>query len=127
MSAQGFGMSGLTIASHVTLIVIVSMLAWRAMRHMDPGLRAAISIACIALIIERSYYILARFLYASGVDLWRMHPAPEVLSLIVATGLYAIMIPILIYRYGLSRGWSRISVEAAGLLLFWAALAWVLY
>ncbi|WP_436399315.1 hypothetical protein [Roseobacter sp. S98] len=126
-----------TVASHLTLIAILVLLAVRVLRApygtlletaMDLGFKATVAIGCVALVLERSYYVAARFLMSDGFDLWQMHPAPEVLSVIVALGLYAVMIPVILARAAGPRTAAlRITVELSCAAGFWVAIAWVLY
>jgi hypothetical protein len=134
---MGLEENSLTIASHVVMVVILFILAARALGTfkkglgglaVDHGLMAVIAIACVALSIERFYYISARFLRSRDLNLWDMHPAPEVLSLIVGIGIYGIMVPLL--RAQISdrrRHLSRVAWEVIGLISIWIVAVWVLY
>lgn len=98
------GMSAFTVASHSVMILILILSGYRIVRSLEDdiavravihyGLTPALALAAVALGVERAYYILARFLRPSGVDLWSMHPAPELLSMIVSAGLYLATAPL---------------------------------
>lgn len=131
------GPNAFTVASHITMIVILLTLGVRIMAAkvsgvmgaaMHRGMTAAITIAALSLGIERGYYIAARFLVSSGVNLWTMHPAPEVLSIVVGIGLYGIMIPMLLADARRDRdAWLKVFREVLLLLAFWTAATWVLF
>lgn len=131
------GSNAFTVASHVTLITILFILGYRVLHAkisglfhlaMDRGLTAAIAIAAMALALERLYYVVARFLVDFGVNLWAMHPAPEALSLVVATGLYGIMIPMILAEASSDlRAWSQVGREFICLVLLWGLIAGALY
>ncbi|GIT85424.1 hypothetical protein [Roseobacter sp. OBYS 0001] len=134
---MGFEQNALTIASHLTMIAVLIVLvvrlvlagansiAWEALGH---GLTPALAIACVGLMLERTYYVLARIVKPHGVDLWNLHPAPEVLSFIVGAGLFVVSIPLVFVKSPTPRqGWTRISVEAFLFLCLWALLVWVFY
>lgn len=44
-----------------------------------------------AFLVERLYYVAARMLQPAGFDLWSAHPAPALLSVLVAASCYWIM------------------------------------
>lgn len=104
----GLGMSAVTIASHTIVIMILILGGYRLIRSLEHGvairavkhhgLTPALASAAVALGVERAYYITARTLRPTGLDLWQMHPAPELLSLIVSVGLYAATAPLVLAR-----------------------------
>ncbi|MEM7667734.1 MAG: hypothetical protein AAF317_01110 [Pseudomonadota bacterium] len=130
-------MNAYTVASDLTMIAILCLLAFRVLvaphgdlmrSAIDLGFKAMVAILCVALIIERAYYVTARFLKDKGINLWDMHPAPEALSLIVACGLYSVMIPMILARSRTrSVACTRIVFEVLFALLFWIIIAAVLY
>jgi len=122
------GQNAFTIASHLTMVIILTMLAVRALRHRTAGLNAVIAIAAMGLVIERIYYVAARSLLSSGVNLWSMHPAPSILSMVVGIGLYSVMVP-MVYSAQKSRrrAVARITVEIGLLFGIWALVARALY
>ena len=134
---MGLEQNSLTIASHLAMVVILFILAGRALSTFNKGLgglaishglMAAIAIACVGLSIERGYYVLARFFLGKGVNLWGMHPAPEVLSLIVCVGLYGVMVPLLRAQNASRRRFAhRIGWEVVLLISFWIFTVWLLF
>lgn len=134
---MALGYNGLTIASHLVMVIILVMLACRALRTfhkglggiaVQHGLMAVIAIACVALTIERSYYIAARFLRSQDLNLWELHPAPEILSIVVSVGVYSLMIP-LMWAQLMDRQsvMLRVMSEAVLLIVVWFSVVWVLY
>lgn len=131
------GQNAYTIASHATMITILTLLAFRVLAAphgelmrsaIDLGFKATVAIGAVALIIERAYYVLARFLKPAGINLWEMHPAPEALSLLVAFGLYSVMIPLILAGARTRRtGTYKITLEIITACLFWVVIAWALY
>lgn len=131
---MGLEQNSLTIASHLVMIIILLALAGRALSTFEKGLgglavehgiMAAIAIACVGLSIERLYYVAARFF---SLNLWSMHPAPEVLSLVVGIGLYGIMVPLLRAQMPNRRRHAhRIAREVMALILLWTVTVWLLY
>lgn len=134
---MGLEQNSLTIASHMVMVVILFMLAGRALSTFNKGLgglaishglMAAIAIACVGLSIERLYYVAARFLLGKGLNLWQMHPAPEFLSLIVGTGIYGLMIPLLHAQISDRRRLViRVLSEVIGLACFWVIFVWIFF
>ncbi|MBW4708642.1 hypothetical protein KX928_12690 [Roseobacter sp. YSTF-M11] len=131
------GLNAYTVASHLTMIAILTVLAFRVLAAphgalmqsaIDLGFKATVAIGAVALIIERTYYVIARFLKSQGINLWEMHPAPEALSLVVAFGLYSVMIPLILAAARTRKfGLCRIALEISVACTFWAMIAWVLY
>ncbi|MEM6372358.1 MAG: hypothetical protein AAF727_06215 [Pseudomonadota bacterium] len=128
--------NALAVASHACVIVILSATVWRyttlpehshgakALRH---GLMVSVAIAAAALIIERSFYVIARLLVEHGYDLWQLHPAPQVLSAIVAAGLYCLSVPMIAAMSDTIKETARhIAFEVSGLVGFWLLIAWAL-
>ena len=134
---MGFENISLIVASHLVLIAICILFTARAIRtedrmrsirSLDKGLLAALSVLVCALAVERAYYVAARLLLGSGYNLWAMHPAPEVLSLIVATGIYAPMVPMLLAKTHSPVGvFRRIVLEIMCLAGLWFLIVWWLY
>ncbi len=134
---MGLGQNAFTVASHLTLIAILGVLGYRMLSAkvsgllhtaLDRGLTAALTICALALAIERFYYVVARFLMPTGVNLWTMHPAPDVLSLIVAIGIYGIMVPVILAGSPSdARAWFKIIREVLIACSFWAITAWTLF
>lgn len=133
---MNFGLNAYAIASHSVLILIALLIVWRVMRSyviedfaiVDPhNLQFVISLMALGVAIERIYYVAARALRSSGVDLWSAHPAPEVLSLLVAFTLYFIMVPFIVLKSQDAWGALRfVAIEWSVLALIWAVIAGVL-
>lgn len=131
------GAEAYTVASNLVLVVILVLLILRVLLTphgapmkdvIDLGFRAAVSIGAVGLILERLYYVLARILRRDGVDLWMMHPAPEVLSIVVAFGIYGITVPMIFSAAATPQlAVRRVIFELIGIAGFWAALVWVLF
>lgn len=138
MMGMDLGPNALTVASHIVLVAIVLAfmvrLAWglNGVSVVDAiqrfGFVPLLIICLCGLLIERLYYIVARFLRPSGLDLWQLHPAPEVLSLIVAVGLYVVQVP-LITTGALSRGAAgrRVSTEVGLYAVIWVIVVGLFY
>jgi len=139
---MGLGESAYTTASHVVLFLITLGLIVRLTWHLNGdvvkfavdrcGFIPALAICAISIDIERLYYICARLLQGRGLNLWSLHPAPEVLSLIMAIGVYAIHISLTQADHALKRlprrrFWVRSSVEVFGSGLAWLWVAGWLY
>jgi hypothetical protein len=134
---MGLEQNSLTIASHLAMVVILFILAGRALSTfnkglgglaVEHGLMAAIAIACVGLSIERLYYLAARFLHGNGVNLWDLHPAPEVLSLIVSVALFGITVPLVrAQSTDQRRCMRRVGWEVIALVSLWLTTVWVLY
>lgn len=131
------GANAYPVASHLIMVGILLMLIIRVMiaphgprmmEAIDLGFRATIAIGALGLIIERLYYVLARLLKPDGIDLWSMHPAPEVLSIVVGLGLYSIMVP-MIFAAAATREVAvrRVIVEMSSIVLVWVVLVRVFY
>lgn len=134
---MGLEGDGITVASHLTTVAVLVALVARMLRAelhdvigaaaRRYGLALALALGAGALAIERLYYVAARLLRRDGVDLWTMHPAPELLSLIVTAGLYGITVPIVLASHlGRAAALRRVAIDAAALGLFWLAAALVL-
>ena len=93
------GLGAYTTASHISLVLTAFyafhigqtlMLASDGFARMGQSGYARISVFFLlaALVCERGYYIAARILAPQGFDLWSQHPAPELLSAIVALSLF---------------------------------------
>lgn len=87
---MGLGHGAYTTASHVLLIygtvcLIDALIRSHGRSSMaDPLVsRAAFAVAAMA-VVERAYYVTARVLLPSGVNLWQAHPAPGMLSFALA-------------------------------------------
>jgi hypothetical protein len=133
----GFEVDGITIASHLSLIAVLGALIVRVLRSelhdiigeavRSHGMTLAISMGAAALAVERSYYVVARVLKREGIDLWGMHPAPELLSLIVTAGVYVMMVPIIFAGSATRNGaFRRIAIDVIAIALFFATTALVL-
>ena len=133
---MGLEGNSLTIASHSVMVVILIALIIRSLRTfqkglgskaVEHGLMAVIAICASGTIIERLYYIAARFLRPIGIDLWAMHPAPEALSLVVGMGFYAIMVPMIRARMSERATILRVCSEGSCLIGLWFLVVWILH
>ncbi|MEO0861124.1 MAG: hypothetical protein AAFY65_10940 [Pseudomonadota bacterium] len=116
------------MASHAVMIVILVMVVCRVLRAEGTGLlRLAtedhhlpmfVSLAAIALAVERGFYVAARMLEGHDIDLWKAYLAPELLALIVGAGLYAITLPIMRARIGSWGATLRRAAIDGSLLMF---------
>ncbi|WP_226779536.1 hypothetical protein [Oceaniglobus trochenteri] len=136
---MGLQYSGVTLASHVLLILALLIVFARAqyLRRVEGSLGAMISSSYVrmsviavftALIVERGYYIAARLLSSKGVDLWSAHPAPELLSL--GCGLAVWHVSVAAKKVAASNGRITIvlaGVELAALLCLWGLIGVVLW
>ncbi|MEM6727017.1 MAG: hypothetical protein AAF618_00830 [Pseudomonadota bacterium] len=91
-----------TIASHLSLFIIGVMVAVRIVMVVSRGRFEFLNLfdlvcawlLCLSMFgIERLYYVVARWVAPLGIDLWRAHPAPEILAILVAIGVYATGVP----------------------------------
>ncbi|WP_425091991.1 hypothetical protein [Tropicimonas sp. S265A] len=131
------GYNGLTVASHTVMVMLLILIAARGLhglstirvdRHVLDRMGVALAIACLAIGIERAYYVMARLLARYGEDLWQAHPLPEVLSLVMSLGLYGLMVPIMLHTFETrNAAIRRICLELSGLGLLWLGLAWALF
>jgi hypothetical protein len=128
----------ITIAAHLTMILAIGVFVVRLVGSQVDGAYAAaigkrdlfggIAFALGLLAIERLYYVAARALRDRGIDLWGAHPAPELLSLLVAIGLYAATSPIVAARAGSwVRAARRLAAEVAALAAIFGAVVWALH
>lgn len=89
----------MTAASHTflalaTMLVFFNAVSVRLIQHHHSGLslfqnlEAPLFLIGATIIVERLYYVMARLLQTSGVNLWEAHPAPEILSLCVAGAIF---------------------------------------
>ena len=133
---MGLEGNSLTIASHSVMVVILIALITRSLRTfqrglgseaVEHGLMVVIAICASGIIIERLYYITARFLRPIGINLWAMHPAPEALSLVGGVGFYAIMVPMIRAQRSPRATIVRVSSEWLGLVVLWFLVIWILY
>ena len=135
---MALGWSALTIASHVALIVAVLLLFSEVvlLRHVlvaaEPGrsrsLFHASALIMAAFVIERLYYVAARLLLPQGVDLWAAHPAPELLSGLVALAVFAAFACLAGLTSPLvSRARGTVTLHATVLGALWGVIAWLLW
>lgn len=128
--------SAVTLAGHVTLCLAVLLIFINALAAL-PGERVAGSLQCIAspvfafgaaFLVERSYYVVARLLVNSGVSLWEMHPAPDLLSGIVAAMAFWVAVRVRMTAITSGRSPRRTVVwQGAFLIGVYLILAWGLW
>lgn len=133
---MGLGDSAYTVASHVCLLGALLLLMWRlvSMMHNETplmalgrGLVPGMAIFALGIIVERAYYVAARLLAPSGMDLWAEHPAPEVLSAMMFGTLYAMKGTIIFSLHPAAVARHRLCIELTGFVALWCSVAWVLY
>lgn len=127
------GAEAYAVASHVTMILVLALLGARVMRGFARtevlleaerrGLSAAVALACAALAFERCWFGFARWMRGNGVDVYGLHPVPELMAAIVTGSLYGIGAVVLVAQMGPARAKVRIVREVLALLLVWAAIA----
>ena len=102
----GLGWSAVTMASHVILVMSILFAfgnaIWVYLGHVDgrpvfsvEQLENPIIAVAITLVAERCYYITARLLVNTEVNLWEFHPVPEVLSILVALAFFWLAVSVL--------------------------------
>lgn len=132
---MGFGVDAFVIASHALMVLVLGLMGIRMMRLLTINrpsggwhLPAGITMTLIAFAIERIYYIAARLLKREGIDLWSAHPAPALLSAVVALAAYWLAPPYF-RACGLSQAQlrRRVLFEIIGLSGVWLILAWMLH
>lgn len=135
---MGLGSSAAVTASHIMMVLILGLGIYRIMQlRMTPRetlplsgtwvFPTAIAFAFTAILVERIYYIAARLLQPTGIDLWGAHPAPAVLSAVVALGCYWLMPPIF-YAQGMD-GKSirnRCASELSAIAVTWLLIERIL-
>lgn len=129
---MGLQWSAVTLAGHVTLCLAILLILWNALVVL-PAARGPGSLLPIAsplfafgaaFLVERAYYVVARLLVNSGINLWELHPAPDLLSGIVAA--MGFWVAVAVRSTGRTDGISfRRAVTTQGLMLVvvYAALA----
>lgn len=132
------GWSAITLAAHVSLIVSVFFVFVNAVAvrlHWGPDMPIRVFLPLLepalffaaALSVERIYYIAARFLRGLGYDLWTMHPAPDILSVILALSLFWLAAATRRIRSPSPRqAWRVIGLQAMTIIAFATGLALVL-
>lgn len=115
---MGLGLSALVTAAHIIMVLVILLTSTRLMRLQyraaRPGQGAwlfpgPVILVLTAFAIERGYYIAARVLKPWGYDLWSMHPAPAVLSAVVALSCYWLM-PVIFRARGMPSRKIRITI-----------------
>lgn len=128
---MGLGENAPVTASHLLMIVMIAVTIGRLMwliniPRLDVGFRvilmflSALCMLLFALGVERFYYVMARTLAMSGVNLWAAHPAPAVLSGLVA--LSVLWLSPVIWRalgYSLRATWLGVAAEVTGYTALW--------
>ena len=135
---MGLGFSALTTASHAVLVLAVLLLFSEVvlLRHIlvprEPArsrsLFFAAALVMASFVIERLYYVAARLLKPHGVDLWALHPAPEVLSALVALSVFGAFASLAGLTSPLvSRARMTVALHGSVLVGLWAVIAWLLW
>ena len=138
MLGWDLGWSALTTASHTTIILAVLMVfaellylqaVSNARTVIDTrAVRSAIALMFSALVVERLYYIAARLLIGTEIDLWSAHPAPELLSLMLAASIFGVAATLMVFTATtLRRGLVGVAIQGGGLVLVWGCVAVALF
>ena len=129
---MALGWSAVTLAGHTCLVLAVVMILWNAVVTLGARRDAVavdwIAIAVILLgvgaVVERIYYIAARLLVNSDFNLWSLHPAPDLLSGIVAVLAFAVAVTVRITARGDGIRWGgAVAIQATILVGSFLALA----
>ncbi|SEQ59476.1 hypothetical protein SAMN05428995_105236 [Loktanella sp. DSM 29012] len=127
------GWSAITLAGHVTLCLSILLILWNGVTVL-PYVQAPASFAPVAsplflfgaaILVERIYYIAARLLVNSGTNLWELHPAPDLLSAIVAAAGF--WVAATVRMIGRPRGLpcrGAITTQAGVMLSVFGLLSW---
>lgn len=102
----------ITAAAHLVLALSTGVAIWRMVhlsdrRHTDHdrpeyhGLVTGVILMLGLIMVERIYYVAARLLKPLDINLWNAHPAPVMLSIMVALCVYQLC-PRIMYRAGYS-------------------------
>jgi hypothetical protein len=133
------GLSAFTTASHIILIlaavhgfhvVQTLMLAADGVARFGQSSYARLSVMCVlaTLVGERIYYVLARLLAPYVFELWAQHPAPEILSALVAISLFNLSAAgIWVMTLDSRRAMTRISHHALILVTLYASIVIALF
>lgn len=136
---MSMGVDAYTLASHVVLILsavgffgFVSVLGDNQLKLGGALMARRVGIARIVVfsffIVERLYYVCARFLTQFGVNLWGAHPAPEVLSFGFAAAIYVLIWALLISHDEPILNLKRVAAGfGVALLTVWCALVAALH
>lgn len=114
---MGLGWNAAALASHLAMILAAGMLAYRlAVVRRVPNIAArlwadepaqwAVWALATSFLIERGYYVIARWAIMHGVDFWKSHPVPEGLALMLVAAL-------------INLAWRIERVAASGRSLRW--------
>ncbi|MDF3420168.1 hypothetical protein HKX29_17605 [Sulfitobacter sp. S46] len=96
---MGLDWSAVTMASHLCLVfaiacafvnAVAARRNWIAQAPVEVFARLEGPIFALAatLMVERLYYVTARLMINSELDLWSAHPAPEMLSFSIAVSMF---------------------------------------
>jgi hypothetical protein len=131
------GLDGYVVASHILLICALLGLGHGAIvvrRH--PAAVAAVlrsravgvaSLAALAaLVVERAYYVAARFAQ-DPASLWDAHPAPEALAVLVSLAVFALTTSLgVVTAPDRGRERRKVALAGAALAVAWGATVWLL-
>jgi len=128
---MGLGLSAFVTAAHIIMVLVILLTSIRLMKLQylaaRPGRGAwlfpgPVILVLTAFAIERGYYVAARILKPWGYDLWSMHPAPAVLSAVVALSCYW-LVPVIFRAQGMSSREIRITITVEVVSFFVVGLA----
>ncbi|SFQ14055.1 hypothetical protein SAMN05421853_10293 [Roseivivax halotolerans] len=125
--------SAVTMSAHLAIILSILIALGNAVYlsarehtiRVTPLLRFALTGVASALVVERCYYVIARLLVNSPVDLWSMHPAPEILSGMVASACLFCATAILSTGRDAEHRRLIAAIEIVFVILCGVSLAWL--
>ena len=100
---MGLQWSAVTLASHLGLVIAVLFAFANAVRRVwsaadSPAvfrrLEGPVFAIVASLVVERLYYVTARLLVNTDIDLWSAHPAPELLSFMLMASIFSLAVAI---------------------------------
>ena len=133
---MGLGWSAVTLAGHSCLVMAVVMIFWNALmtygatrgRTGPDWIALSVILLGVGAVVERLYYVLARLLVNTDYNLWNAHPAPDLLSAIVALLAFAVAVTVRVTARQNDAGWkAAIIVQSAALSATFVSLSYGLW
>jgi hypothetical protein len=128
--------SAVTMASHLCLAfaiacafanAVAARRYWISQTPVEVFARLEGPIFALAatLLVERLYYVAARLTVNSDLDLWSAHPAPEMLSLLIAASMFWLASAIRRLDGMIDpRARGAIAWQSCAFILLFASVAW---